>query len=73
MRLRKVKLASASGVVGGAMVLGKQCRGVLLILIRVGQGRTTLAICACGRLFGHVFSRLSFLSSFSFSLVDGPV
>ena len=53
MRLRKVKLASASGVVGGAMVLGRQCRGVLLILIRVGQGRTALAIGAGGGLFEH--------------------
>ena len=28
--------------------------------------------CGCG-LFGHFFSRVSFLSSFSFSLGDGPV
>ena len=35
------------------------------------------AYCACSRcrwgLFGHFFSRLSFLSSFSLSLGDGPI
>ena len=35
------------------------------------------AHCACSRcgwgLFGHFFSRLSFLSSFSLSLGDGPI
>ena len=35
------------------------------------------AYCACKRcgwgLFGHFFSRLIFLSSFSFSLEDGPI
>ena len=35
------------------------------------------AYCACSRcgwgLFGHFFSHLSFLSSFSFSLGDGPI
>ena len=35
------------------------------------------AYCACSRcgwgLFGHFFSRLSVLSSFSLSLVDGPI
>ena len=48
-----------------------QCRGVLLIWIIVGQGPTVLAVGA-GR-FGHFFSRLSFLSSFSLSLGDGPM
>ena len=37
----------------------------------------TRAYCACSRcglgLFEHFFSRLSFLSSFSLSLGDGPV
>ena len=48
------------------------------------QGRPTnldksraRAYCACSRsgwgLFGHFFSRLSFLSSFSLSLGDGPI
>ena len=35
------------------------------------------AYCACSRcgwgLFGHFFSRLSFLISFSLSLADGPI
>ena len=35
------------------------------------------ANCTCSRcewgLFGHFFSHLSFLSSFSFSLGDGPI
>ena len=35
------------------------------------------AYCACSRcgwgLFGHFFSHLSFLSSFSLSLGDGPI
>ena len=32
-----------------------QCRGVLLIWIRVGQGATALAVCPGGGLFGHFF------------------
>ena len=50
-----------------------QCRGVLLIWNRVGQGPIALAIGAGGGLFGHFFSRLSFLFSFSLSLGDGPI
>ena len=50
-----------------------QCRGVLLVLIKVGQGPTALAVGAGGGLFGHFFSRLSFLFSFSHSLGDGPI
>ena len=50
-----------------------QCRGVLLILIKVGQGPSALAVGAGGGLFGHFFSRLSFLFSFSLSLGDGPI
>ena len=37
-----------------------QCRGVLLVWIRVGQGPTALAVGA-GGLFGHFYSHLSFL------------
>ena len=37
----------------------------------------TRAYCACSRrgwgLFGHFFSRLSFLTSISLSLADGPI
>ena len=51
-----------------------QCRGVLLIWNRVGQRPIALAIGAGGGggVFGHFFSRLSFLFSFSLSLGDGP-
>ena len=59
---------------GGAMVLGK---------LPVSGRPTNLdhsmarAYCACSRcgwgMFGHFFSRLSFLSSFSLSLGDGPI
>ena len=58
----------------GAMVLGK---------LPVPGGPANLdnsrarAYCACSRcgwgLFGHFFSHLSFLSSFSLSLGDGPI
>ena len=56
------------------MVLGKlPVRGVLHIWIRVAQGPTALAVGAGGGLFGHFFSRLSLLFSFSPSLGDGPI
>ena len=56
------------------MMLGEfQCWGVLLIRIRVGQGPSAFAVGAGGGLFGHFFSRLSFLLSFSLSLGDGPI
>ena len=50
-----------------------QCRGVLLIWIRVGQGPAALAVGAGGGLFGHFFSRLSFLFTFSLSVGDGSI
>ena len=50
-----------------------QCLGVLLIL----DCSRTRAYCACRRcgwgLFGHFFSHLSLLFSFSLSLGDGPI
>ena len=49
-----------------------QCRGVLLVWINVGQGPTALVVCGWG-LFGHFYSRLSFLFSFSLSLGDDPI
>ena len=39
----------------------------------VGQGPIELAVGAGGRMFGHFYFPLSFLSSFSFSLGDGPI
>ena len=67
-------ILSKRGWSGGAKVLGK-----LLVL-----GRPTYldcsrarAYCACSRcgwgLFGHFFSHLSLLFSFSFSLGGGPI
>ena len=50
-----------------------QCRGVLLIWIRVGQGPTALALGAGGGCLDIFFSRLSFIFSFSLSLGDGPI
>ena len=43
------------------------------IWMTVGQGPIVLAVGAGGGLFGHFYSRLSFLSSFSLSLGDGPI
>ena len=39
----------------------------------VGQGPIALAVGAGGGLFGPFFSPLSFFSSFSLSLGDGPI
>ena len=50
-----------------------QFRGVLLIWIIVGQGPIALAVGAGGGLFGHFFSHLSLVFSFSLSLGDGPI
>ena len=67
-------ILSAWGSSGGAMVLGKlSVPGRPTIWITVGQGPTALAVGAGGGLFGHFYSHLSFLSSFSLSLGDGPI
>ena len=59
---------------GGAMVLGKlPVPGRPTIWITVGQGPTALAVGAGGDLYGHFYSHLSFLSSLSLSLGDGPI
>ena len=60
-----------------------QCRGVLLVWMMVGQGPVAvavgaggpiaLAVGAGGGLFGHFFSHLSFVFSFSLSLGDGAI
>ena len=56
------------------MVLGKlPVPGRPTIWITVGQGPTG-AYSRCGWVFfGHFYSHLSFLSSFSLSLGDGPI
>ena len=59
---------------GGAIALGKlSVPGRPTIWITVGQGLTALAVGAGRGLFGHFYSHLSFLSSFSLSLGDGPI
>ena len=53
-----------------------QCRGVLLIWSRVGQGPTALAVGAGVGCLDVFFSRLLFLFSFSLSLGEkggGPI
>ena len=56
------------------MVLGKlPVPGRPTIWMTVGQGPIVLAVGAGEGLFGHFYSRLSFLSSFSLSLGDGPI
>ena len=59
---------------GGAMVLGKlPVPGRPTIWITVGQGPTAIEVGVGLGLFGHFYSHLSFLSSFSLSLGDGPI
>ena len=61
---------------GGAMALGKlPVPGRPTIWMIVGQGPIALAVGADGGggLFRHFYSPLSFLSSFSLSLGDGPI
>ena len=56
------------------MVLGKlSVPGRPTIWMIVGQGPIALAVGAGGGLFGHFYSPLSSLSSFSLSLGDGPI
>ena len=62
------------GWLGGAMVLGKlPVPGRPTLLMIVGQGPTALVVGAVEGLFGHFYSHLSFLFSFSLSLGDGPI
>ena len=56
------------------MVLGNlSVPGRPTIWLTVGQGPTVLAVGAGFGFFGHFYSHLSFLSSFSLSLGDGPI
>ena len=56
------------------MVLGKLLvPGRPTIWITVGQESTVLAVGAGGGLFRHFYSHLSYLSSFSLTLGDGPI
>ena len=57
------------------MVLGNlPVPGRPTTLFTVGQGPIALAVGRCGwGLFGHFYPPISFLSSFSHSLGDGPI
>ena len=56
------------------MALGKlPGPGCPTIWMKVGQGPIVLAVGAGWGLFGHFYSPLSFISSFSLSLGDGPI
>ena len=58
---------------GGAMMLGKlPVPGRPTIWITVGKGPTALAVGAGGGCL-DIFTLISFLSSFSLSLGDGPI
>ena len=71
--MRIMVRALASGWSGGAMVLGKlPVLGSPTFWI-VGQRPVALAVGAGGGCFRHFYSPLSFSSSFSLSLGDGPI
>ena len=73
MCTKTMRLRSRQGWSGGAKVLDKlPVPGRPTILITVGQGPTALAVDAGGGCLG-IYSHLSFLSSFSLSLGDGPI
>ena len=56
------------------MVLGKHPMPVRPTYLNYSRTRAYCACSSCGwGLFGHFFSRLSFLFSFSTSLGDGPI
>ena len=56
------------------MVLGKlPVMGRPTIWMIVGQGPIVLTVSVGGGLFGHFYSLLSFLSSFSLSLAEIPI
>ena len=65
---------SRRGWSGGAMVLGKLPVPGRPTYLDHSRARAHCACSRCGlRLFGHFFSCLSFLTSFSLSLGDGPI
>ena len=72
--MRKSQVCALPGWSGGAIVLGKL--PVPGRLTNLDESRT-MAFCACSGcgwgLFGHLFSHLSFLFSFSLSLGDGLI
>ena len=73
LRHATISIGDGGGRVERKCWVNFQCRGVLLVWMMVGQGPIALAVGAGGGLFGHFFSHLSFLFSFSLSLGDGPL
>ena len=71
--LRVSSLLEGGGRVVRWFWVNFQCRGVLLVWIRVGQGPTALAVGAGGGCLDIFYSHLSFLFSFSLSLGDDPI
>ena len=62
------------GWLGGAIVLGKLSVPGRSTKFDYSQARAYCAYSRCGwGLFGHFYSRLLFLFSFSLSLGDGPI
>ena len=55
------------------LFLGRPVPGRPIILMTVGQGPIVLAVGAGGGWFGHFYSPLSSLSSFSLPLGDGLI
>ena len=74
LELFAVECLLSRGWSGGAMVLGKLSVPGRPTSLDDSRAR---AYCSCSRcgwgLFGHFFSHLSFLFSFSLSLGDGPI
>ena len=62
------------GLSGGAKVLGKLPVPGRPTILDYSRARAYCACSRCGRgLFGHIFSHLSILFSFSLFLGDGPI
>ena len=71
---QKTKTARAWGWLGGAMVLGKLPVPGRPSNLADSRARAYCVRSGCGwRLFGHFYSHLSSLSSFSLSLGDGSI
>ena len=71
---RHYRIEDNEGWSGGAMVLGKPPVLGRPTNLDYSRARAYCAYSRCGLgLFGHFFSHLSFLSSFSLSLGGGPI
>ena len=73
-RVHMCPLQHRCGCLAGAMVLGKLPVPGRPSNLADSRARAYCACSGCGwGLFGHFYSHLSFLSSFSLSLGDGPI